>query len=102
MISRAPLLAAVSVALAATLAGCAPAVPAPEPTPTFSSEAEAFAAAEATYREYVKALNAVDLSDPETFEAVYSWTTGDARAGEREALTRMHADGWEVNGTTSI
>lgn len=102
MTSRASHLAAAVIGLAAILAGCAPTATAPQPTPTFSSDAEAFAAAEATYREYVKALNAVDLSDPETFEGVYAWTTGDANAGEREALTRMHADGWVVDGATAI
>ncbi len=50
----------------------------------FASEEEAFAAAEETYRAYVDALNQVDLSDPETFEAVYAWTTGDANADERK------------------
>ncbi|MDO8383144.1 MAG: hypothetical protein Q7T17_09215 [Microbacterium sp.] len=89
----------VVAALAALLAGCA-ADPAAEPTPTpsFSSEAEAFAAAEATYRAYVDALNQVDLADPETFEAVYAWTTGDANAGIRETLSQMHADSWTVTG----
>lgn len=85
------------------MSGCAAEpVPDPTPTPTFASEAEAFAAAEATYRAYVDALNQVDLADPETFEAVYAWTTGDANAEERENLTRMHADKWQVTGQTAI
>jgi hypothetical protein len=84
------------------LSGCAP-EPAPTPTASgFTSEEEAFAAAEATYREYVKALNQVDLSDPKTFEAVYAWTTGDANAGARETFSQMHADGWRVSGETRI
>ncbi len=77
----------------------------PEPTPTatgFVSEAEAFAAAEETYRAYVDALNEVDLSDPETFEPVYEWTTGDADASSRESFSRMHADGWTVRGKTQF
>lgn len=88
---------------AALLAGCA-ADPVPEqtPTPTFSTEAEAFAAAEATYRAYVDALNQVDLADPETFESVYAWTTGEFNASERESLSRMHADGWKVDGLSII
>jgi hypothetical protein len=98
-------LAAATVALVLTagvVTGCSdPAGPA-EPTPTFTSEAEAFAAAEATYRAYVGALNQVDLSDPETFEDVYGWTTGDANANERETLSQMHADGWVVSGDTVI
>ena len=48
------------------------------------------------------ALNQVDLSDPETFEAVYGWTTGDANAGERRSLSTMHADGWTVTGETVV
>lgn len=102
MTSRASHLTAAVIGLAAILAGCAPTATAPQPTPTFSSDAEAFAAAEATYREYVKALNAVDLSDPETFEGVYAWTTGDANAGAREEFSRMHADGWTVRGQSKI
>ncbi|MBW9108808.1 hypothetical protein [Microbacterium ureisolvens] len=94
--------AALSGLLALALAGCT--TPEPEPTPTsaFSSEDEAFAAAEETYRAYVDALNQVDLSDPETFEAVYSWTTADASAGERRSLSTMHADGWTVTGQTVV
>lgn len=85
--------------VAALLSGCV-AGPSPQPTlaPTFTSDAEAFAAAEATYRAYVDALNQVDLADPETFEAVYAWTTGEAYAGIRESLSRMHADQWLVEG----
>lgn len=78
--------------------GCQP-EPAPTPTaPTFASEEEAFAAAEETYRAYVDALNEVDLSDPETFEPVYAWTTGDANSEARQTFSRMHADGWSVTG----
>ena len=88
---------------AALLAGCAAEpVPEPTPTPTFTTEAEAFAAAEATYRAYVDALNQVDLADPETFEAVYAWTTGEFNASERESLSRMHADGWKVAGASKV
>ncbi|RUA25343.1 MAG: hypothetical protein DSY74_08925 [Actinobacteria bacterium] len=83
------------------LAGCGPTDPTPTPTPTgFASEEEAFAAAEATYRAYVDALNQVDLSDPSTFEEVYRWTTGDANAEARESFSQMHADGWMVAGQT--
>jgi hypothetical protein len=102
MISR---VAAVSAAVAMVIlvaSGCQP-EPAPSPSAAaFATEAEAFAAAEETYRAYVDALNQVDLSDPETFEAVYAWTTGDANAGEKKSLTRMHADGWTVTGKTLI
>ena len=79
MKSRLLAAAAVLACVIMTTTGCF-AQPDPEPTPLFSSEEEAFAAAEETYRSYVDALNQVDLSDPETFEEVYAWTTGDANA----------------------
>lgn len=107
MTRRRPLRSA-SIAIAlllgvGVLAGCAPADPVPTPTSTgFASEADAFAAAEATYRAYVDALNQVDLSDPSTFEEVYRWTTGDANAAERESLSGMHAEGWTVSGESEV
>ncbi|MFE5410267.1 hypothetical protein [Microbacterium sp. NPDC056569] len=95
--------AALGALLALGLTGCTtPGPPEPTPTSAFSSEAEAFAAAEETYRAYVDALNQVDLSDPETFEAVYELTTGDANAGARKTFTQMHADGWIVEGPTTV
>ncbi len=90
------------VLAAGVLSACASTPEPTEPTPLFTSEADAFAAAEETYRAYVDALNQVDLSDPETFEDVYAWTTGDANAGERKSLSTMHADGWAVRGDTLI
>ena len=84
-----------------TTTGCF-AQPDPEPTPLFSSEEEAFAAAEKTYRSYVDALNQVDLSDPETFEEVYAWTTGDLNASDRKGLSTYHADGASVDGDSSV
>lgn len=92
----------VTALLAVALTGCAAPLPPPGPTPGFTSEAEAFAAAEKTYRAYVDALNEVDLSDPETFEAVYAWTTGEANAGARREFSRMHADGLTVDGVTTV
>jgi hypothetical protein len=97
--------AALGALLMLTLAGCTtpePTDPTPTPTSAFASEEEAFAAAEATYRAYVDALNDVDLSDPETFEAVYALTTGEANAGERRSLSTMHADAWSVSGDTLV
>jgi hypothetical protein len=90
----------VACALAATT-GCTPqgsVEPTSIPTPTFTSDAQAFAAAEATYRAYVDALNKVDLSDPATFEPVYAWTTGDANAEDRKSFSQMHAEGLTVSG----
>lgn len=95
--------ATIGLFVALTAAACT--TPAPEPTPTptgFATEAEAFAAAEATYRAYVDALNAVDLSDPATFEPVYELTTGEASAQERESLSEMHANGWVKSGPTVV
>ncbi|GAA0496958.1 hypothetical protein KZC50_10185 [Microbacterium kitamiense] len=86
----------------ALLTGCAPDASEPTPTPSFSSDEDAFAAAEATYRAYVDALNQVDLSDPATFEPVYAWTTGEANANERKSLSQMSADGWQVEGDTVV
>lgn len=97
------LLAAAAVVAVTALAGCTTPTPDPTPTPTgFATEAEAYAAAEATYRAYVDALNRVDLSDPATFEDVYAWTTGEANAAERKTLSQMHADGWVVSGETIV
>jgi hypothetical protein len=89
--------------LAVLLTGCV--TPAPEPTPTatgFEDEDAAFAAAEATYRAYVDALNQVDLSNPDTFEDVYKWTTGDLNASDRKGLSRYHAEGLTVSGESKI
>ena len=103
MTSRPVPLALVALALAGIVAGCAP-TPASTPTPTsgFASDAEAFAAAEETYRAYVDALNRVDLSDPETFEDVYAWTTGELNASDRHGLSGYHADGLRVTGESVI
>ena len=98
------LVAAAALALAALLtSGCtAEPEPAPSPSPLFATEEEAYAAAEETYRAYVDALNQVDLSDPETFEDVYAWTTGAINADDRESFSRMHADEWTVRGDSTI
>lgn len=91
------------LALALVLGGCTP-EPAPQPTPTspFTSEEEAFAAAEATYRAYVDALNQVDLSDPETFEPVFAWTTGELNSSDRSGLSEYHAAGARVSGESVV
>lgn len=94
--------ALVAVALAVLLTACTP-QPGPSLSPSttgFANEEEAFAAAEATYRAYVDALNQVDLADPATFEPVYAWLTGDALAEEKKSLTGMHAAGLVVGGTS--
>ena len=89
-----------AVLLVAGLAGCAP-TPAPKPTPTatgFASEDEAFAAAEETYRAYNNASNQVVLDDPETFEEVYAWATGEEAANVREDLTALASQGLTLTG----
>jgi hypothetical protein len=94
--------ATAAVALVVGLAACQPE---PQPSasgPVFASEEEAFAAAEETYRAYVDALNQVDLSDPETFEAVYAWTTGELNATDRKNFSSWHADGYEKSGDAVI
>ncbi len=98
---RGLLCAAGAVFTVALVAGC---TPQPEPDASqqpFATEEEAFAAAEETYRNYVDALNDVDLSDPETFEPVYEWTTGDLNASDREGLSQYHATGAQVSGEST-
>ena len=104
MKSRGTVGALATLVLAMGLVAC---VPQPEPTPTptptgFASEAEAFAAAEETYRAYVDALNQVDLSDPDTFEAVYAWTTGELNASDKKNFTQWSAEGHEITGQASV
>lgn len=98
--------AVVAVALAGSIVGCTPqSTPSPAPSSsssTFSSDAEAFAAAEATYRAYVDALNKVDLKNPETFEAVYLLTTGDANEMARAEFSSLQSQGLTVGGLTRV
>lgn len=85
-------------ACAPTPAGPSPASSSPAPL----TDEEAFAAAEETYRDYVDALNEVDLSDPATFEPVFDLTTGELHESDRRGLTRYHADGVSIEGTSKI
>ncbi|PZU48320.1 MAG: hypothetical protein DI566_03530 [Microbacterium sp.] len=86
----------------ALLTACVP-EPAPSPTPTgFASEDEAFAAAEATYRAYIDALNGIDFTDPETFEPAFSWTTGAANAADRRDFSTYYAEGFSIEGDFSV
>ncbi|MGR6741927.1 hypothetical protein ACU6RU_07830 [Microbacterium sp. F1-18] len=77
----------------------APTTAAPSPT---DSAAAAYAAAEATYRAYVDALNAVDLSDPTTFEPVYALTTGEVQEADRRNLTRYNTENVAMSGASVI
>ncbi|WP_175988105.1 hypothetical protein [Microbacterium tenebrionis] len=87
----------------ATLSACTPA-PEPTPTPTaaFASEEEAFAAAEEVYRAYNDAFNAVDYSDPSTFDQLDEFTSGTYRSEEREGLSQLHAEGVTRTGAAAI
>ncbi|WP_284529535.1 hypothetical protein [Microbacterium sp. T2.11-28] len=89
-------------AVAVALIGCAP-DPTPTPLPTatgFASEAEAFAAAEATYRAYVDAVNArrADQRAPDPV----SYLSGAARKSSLEARRRFSAEGIRLVGKTSV
>lgn len=98
---RTATIAAVAVSLILA-SGCAP-EPAPDPTPTgFTSETEAFAAAEATYRSYIDAVNRVQFDDPDTFEAVFVWTTGELKSVDRQSFTEYANQGYEVTGEFKI
>lgn len=79
----------------------APATRTPAPIETASDEA-AFREAEATYRAYVDALNAVDLSDPATFEPVFALTTGELERESRASFAQMQEAGWRVTGRSMI
>ncbi len=88
---------------AAVLTACTPeAAPTPTPTPHFTSDQQAYAAAEQTYRNYVDAINGVDMSDPATFEDVYMWATGDARDSDKKNLSSFHAEGVSITGDSKI
>ena len=96
-------LSAVAAAAIAFLVGCSP-TPSPTPTPTaiFASQDEAFAAAEQTYQDYNDALNNVDLTNPKTFDTVFSYTTGEFEATDRENLSAMHAKHLEITGANRV
>lgn len=84
--------------------GCTPsAQPTRAPTATgFATEQEAFAAAEATYRAYVDALNEVDLADPGTFERATDWTTGPLNDADRKSFSEYHADEIQLVGQFAV
>ncbi|KAA9110890.1 hypothetical protein [Microbacterium rhizomatis] len=87
--------------VAVMMSGCS-GLPEPVVTTPHTTDAMAFTAAEQTYRNYIDALNHVDLNDPSTFEAVYSWTTGDVETATRESMTQMQSLGWVVSGDATI
>lgn len=98
--------AVVALALAGSIVGCTPqSTPSPAPSSsssTFSSDAEAFAAAEATYRAYVDALNKVSFSDPATFEDVYAWTAGALREADQRSFEDSSRAGLAIEGSFRV
>lgn len=98
--------ALVVAALLTSGCGSPAAPPTPELTPASSSpvddDAAAFAAAEATYRAYVDAVNTIDLGLPETFLRPLHLTTGLARQAAQGSFDEMSAKGWEVSGSSRI
>lgn len=101
-VHRRPLNPFLALAIVFSVAGCAPPAPSPSTTTMFTSEDEAFTAAEETYRGYIAAFNAVDLSKPETFEPVFAFTTASYSANERKQLSEMHAEGYIRGGDIAI
>lgn len=93
--------AVAALAVVATMAtGCLP-QPAPEPTPAFSSEKEAFAAAEATYRAYVDAVNARrenERAEPDPA----SFLSASALEAHIETQQEFDQNGVHLTGDTSI
>lgn len=92
-------LGAVVLALLAT--GCTP-DPAPTPSPTgFASDEEAFAAAEATYRAYVDAVNA-RRADPESQPDPTSYLTGKALEVDLDGDRQLEAMGLRIEGPSAV
>ncbi|KAB1865000.1 hypothetical protein [Microbacterium algeriense] len=88
---------------AAPLAACGPTpVPTPTPTAAFASEEEAFAAAEKAFDLYVDALNAIDTSNPETFESLFDLSSGSVESADRKNFSSMYATGQVISGLTRV
>jgi len=91
---------------AALFAGCSPQpqptfTPTPAPAPTaFASDEEAFAAAEATYRAYVDAVNARRAGHPRPNPA--ELLTGEALRSEADTLAFLERRQLRILGETSI
>ncbi|MGX1793914.1 hypothetical protein ACWIDW_13330 [Microbacterium sp. NPDC055312] len=87
------------------LSACTPEPkPTPKPTKTaaFATDEEAYAAAEETYRAYTDAMNAVDLADPATFNALYRHSIGDFQAADRRTYSALHAEGLRMTGEVRL
>lgn len=91
---------AMGLALAACIA-CTP-TPAPSPTPTgFASAEEAFAAAEATYRAYIDAVNS-RRRDQNSGPAPASFLTGPALDAELASEARFTDAGVSLKGDMRV
>ncbi|ANG86713.1 hypothetical protein A8L33_09360 [Microbacterium aurantiacum] len=92
-----------ALATGALLTGCTPDASEPTPTPTlsFSSDEDAFAAAEATYRAYVDALNEARADDAAS-PAPIDFLSGEALETELETARQLDALGLTVRGDTRI
>jgi hypothetical protein len=85
------------------LAGCASGpAPSPSPTAAFASADEAYAAAEKVYRAYNDALNAVDPTDPASFEPLFAVSSGSVLKADKENLSTMHAEGHTLEGKAVV
>jgi len=94
--------AALCALLALTIAGCTtPAPPVPTPTPAFATEEEAFAAAEATYRAYVDALNARH-ADPAASPAPTEFLVGKALESELDTQRTLAEQNRSVVGSAIV
>lgn len=84
------------------LTGCGTPAPAPSPTTTgFASEDEAFAAAEATYRAYVDALNQRRV-DENSSPDPQSFLSGNALSIDIETQQQLSDLGLKILGVTTI
>jgi hypothetical protein len=96
--------AALGALVMLTLAGCTtpePTDPTPTPTSAFASEEEAFAAAEATYRAYVDAVNA-RREDPTAVPAPTDFLIADALEAEISAENIKTSEGLSISGSTVV
>lgn len=104
---KSPIDPAVSLALVLVagvcLAGCTPASPDPAPTPRVSADptAQAAAAAEATYRAYVDALNA-RRDDPTSQPDPMDFLAGDALSDARKSTKRLESKHLRLVGRTRV
>lgn len=102
MKTRPSLALAVTALVIAVATACTPgATPTTTPTPTFSTEAEAFAAAEATYRAYVDAVNKRWASTDSTPDP-QDFLIGSALEDDIDAQRRFNEQGIHFEGEVRV